>query len=205
VASSAADDDDLAVLKAAYEDVVRENGRLRDARASVTRQLGPLPISAAVVGGLVAGFPGGDFRRPAQIVLLAVSAGLFLVMVVVSSAFASRKPYRLLRSVHEDGDPRSPRKILDAVTGDRAESPADPTADRRSAAQAAWYRAMIELEYDVREGWEKSQRCEPLTENAKRTFVEGLVQGFSVERRALIVVQVLFFAVVVLLLLARLV
>jgi hypothetical protein len=49
-------DDRLAALQAAYDDLRRETDRLRDARGAFTRQLGPLPISAAVVAGLVTGF-----------------------------------------------------------------------------------------------------------------------------------------------------
>jgi hypothetical protein len=40
--------DRVAVLEKAYTDLVSERNRLRDARASFTGRLGPLPASAAI-------------------------------------------------------------------------------------------------------------------------------------------------------------
>jgi hypothetical protein len=59
-----------------YEYLRSENIRLRDGRGSLTRQLGPLPISAAIVAGLVTGLT-RDVHANA---FLWSALGLFLVL-----------------------------------------------------------------------------------------------------------------------------
>jgi hypothetical protein len=80
------------VLRLVLTDVERERDRLRDARASWTARLGPLPASAAVVTGLVAAKAGEvDWWW-------AATAGLlFVVLLAVSVGYSGLKPYRELR------------------------------------------------------------------------------------------------------------
>jgi hypothetical protein len=86
-----------------YEYVRQENIRLRDGRASLTRQLGPLPIGAAIVAGLVTGL-----TRTAQWNrLLLLALGLFLALVGISILYSGMTPYRGLRREKEPAFPRS--------------------------------------------------------------------------------------------------
>jgi hypothetical protein len=81
------------VLKLVLADVEKERDRLRNARASWTARLGPLPASAAVVTGLVAAKAGEvDWWW-------AAAAGLlFVVLLAVSVGYSGLKPYRELRA-----------------------------------------------------------------------------------------------------------
>ena len=90
-------------LRLEYEYIRNENLRLRDGRASLTRQLGPLPISAAIVAGLVTGFT-SEVHENAFLWLALV---IFVVLVVVSILYAGMKPYRVLRHDKEAAFPRS--------------------------------------------------------------------------------------------------
>jgi hypothetical protein len=187
-------DDGLALLKAAYEDVRRENERLRDARASVTRQLGPLPLSAAVVAGLVTGFapPGKHPNQPTW--MLWAAGGLFAALVLLSILYSNLKPYRQLRFEKESlRDRQRPTQIVDRVL-DR------PYAASNRDAEAEWYRRMIRLERAVR-GESRSK----WSEHRVPWRTDSLVDGFDKERTGLILVQGLFAAVIVLLILGRVV
>ncbi len=187
-------DDGLALLKAAYEDVRRENERLRDARASVTRQLGPLPLSAAVVAGLVTGFaPPG--KQPIQHTwMLWAAGGLFAALVLLSILYSNLKPYRQLRFEKESlRDRQRPTQIVDRVL-DR------PYAASNRDAEAEWYRRMIRLERAVR-GESRSK----WSEHRVPWRTDSLVDGFDKERTGLVLVQGLFAAVIVLLILGRVV
>jgi hypothetical protein len=86
-------DDRVEVLKLVLADVEKERDRLRDARASWTARLGPLPASAAVVTGLIA-------ARAGQLDWWwAATAGLlFVVLLAVSVGYSGLKPYRELRA-----------------------------------------------------------------------------------------------------------
>jgi hypothetical protein len=97
---------DLEVLKLALADLQHENQRLRDARGSISRQLGPLPVSAALVAALVTAFPGSQSGSPWQQLLTAVALLAFFVMVVLSMAYSALTPYRKLRDTQER-DPTS--------------------------------------------------------------------------------------------------
>jgi hypothetical protein len=85
-------DNRLDVLKQVLADVEKERDRLRNARASWTARLGPLPASAAVVTGIIAAKAGEvDWGW-------AAAAGLlFLMLFVVSVRYSGLKPYRELR------------------------------------------------------------------------------------------------------------
>jgi hypothetical protein len=86
----------LATLKVAYEEIRRESERLRDARAFITRQLGPLPISAGVVAGLVTGFASSGQSSIHHVWILYVAGGLFVLLAVLSIVYGNLKPYRQL-------------------------------------------------------------------------------------------------------------
>jgi hypothetical protein len=110
--------DQAEALRLEYEYIRNENLRLRDGRAALTRQLGPLPISAAIVAGLVTGFTSTVHKNA----FLWLALFVFVVLVVVSIMYAGMKPYRVLRHEKEAAFPRS------------TESP------------ARWYRNAIALE-----------------------------------------------------------
>jgi hypothetical protein len=95
--------DRIEALKLEYEYVRKENIRLRDGRASLTRQLGPLPISAAIVAGLVTGFASTVHTNA----FLWLALGLFAVLVLISILYSSMQPYRVLRRDREAAFPRS--------------------------------------------------------------------------------------------------
>jgi hypothetical protein len=93
--------DRIEALKLEYELVRGENIRLRDGRGKLTRQLGPLPISAAIVAGLVTGLAG---EVDADAFLWAALI-VFGALVIISILYSSMKPYRVLRSDKEVEDP----------------------------------------------------------------------------------------------------
>jgi hypothetical protein len=127
-ASGNTEPDRVEALKLEYEYVRNENIRLRDGRASLTRQLGPLPISAAIVAGLVTGFTSTVHRNA----FLWIALGLFGVLVVISILYSSMKPYRVLRREREADFPRatqSPARwyedaiaLEEAIYGDPSDS-----------------------------------------------------------------------------------
>jgi hypothetical protein len=191
---TAAVDDGLAVLKAAYEDIRRENERLRDARASVTRQLGPLPLSAAVVAGLVTGFAPPGKQAIQHTWMLWAAGGLFAVLVLLSILYSNLKPYRQLRSEKESlNDCQRPTQIVDRVLHGACEA-------SNTEVEAEWYRRMIRLERSVRGGSRSKW-----SEHRVPWRTDSLVDGFDKERTGLVLVQGLFAAVVVFLILARVV
>ena len=138
-------DDDLAALKAGYEELRRETERLRDARASLTRQLGPLPISAAVVAGLVTGFaPPNSEDVIRHDWMLWVAGGLFGLLVLLSILYSNLRPYRELRRRTEAAWKRGP---LPAELIDRL---MDESEDRvPSRPSRTWYKAAIQLERTI--------------------------------------------------------
>ena len=86
----------MEVLDRVLADIERERDRLRDARASFTARLGPLPGSAGVVTGIIVSAAGRvDWQYVA-------AAGFALaVIVIVSVSFMGLKPYRELRSAEQ--------------------------------------------------------------------------------------------------------
>ena len=95
--------DRVDALKLEYDYVREENIRLREGRAALTRKLGPLPISAAIVAGLVTGLAGkvdGDAYLWSALIV-------FGALVVISILYSSMRPYRVLRRDKEAESPRS--------------------------------------------------------------------------------------------------
>lgn len=88
--------DELEVLRLAYQDVLTERDRLRGARGSFTKTLGPLPASAAIVIGLV-----GSVAGRVGVGWLAGAAVLLVVLIVIGLAYADLPPYRLLRGARQ--------------------------------------------------------------------------------------------------------
>ena len=117
----AAEVQDPEALRLEYEYVRSENLRLRDGRAALTRQLGPLPISAAIVAGLVTGFTSTVHQNA----FLWLALFFFVVLVLVSIKYAGMKPYRVLRNDKEERFPRS------------------------SQSRAEWYENAIALEKEI--------------------------------------------------------
>ena len=218
---------DLTVLKLALDDLQRENQRLRDARGALTRQLGPLPISAALLAGLVSVFPGENSEDPIHTWLTVGALVVFGVMVLLSMRYSALKPYRRLRDEHEGreagadtkpvGDleearrgwmpnPASPEHVVDELVARYA--PTDG-ADRVSAAnpepgtEAAWYAAMIEVERTIRGRYEKSSWFARVIGAIRIGEVQTLQRACDVEWGGLFIVKTLFVIVVALLILAR--
>jgi hypothetical protein len=162
-------DNRVDVLGRVLADIERERDRLRDARASFTARLGPLPGSAGVVTGIIASAAGRvDWQYVA-------ATGLALaVIVIISVSFMGLKPYREIRS---------------------ADQPAfDPGWDGRSIAFRAgegdpvvWLTEKIRLESEIYGApgdrsyrWWPSFRPTTLTqglnsERAAANIVQGLV------------------------------
>jgi hypothetical protein len=214
-------------LRLAYEDATRENARLRDARASFTRQLGPLPISAAVIAGLVAAFPGKSSGSSAQLALISFALLLFAVMVLVSIRYSGMKPYRELRnefeecSLEREGIKRSkdsPGAFIDHLVDEYA---GPDTGLQPASASAIWYARMIKLEQRIRgKGKDKKPTWKQWREDEKISLREYVgvgrwvrllwprratssQEGLDLERQGLFVVQGLFAVVVVVLIVAR--
>lgn len=180
--SKTAEEEMCETLKLRFEDLRRENDRLRDARSEITKQLGPLPISAAVVAGLISGFAtSGQVHLDRGLTYAAL--GTFLAMVIVSSISSVLQPYRRLREKVEKRGPKP-----------------DSTTTR-----ADWYAQMIEVEQRVRgknkEGLGSAlarQIPVPLPWKAKT-----LQSACDQEWKGLFLTKLLFVAVIALLILAR--
>jgi hypothetical protein len=189
-------DDRLAALQAAYDDLRRETDRLRDARGAFTRQLGPLPISAAVVAGLVTGFAPPDWETAIRSEwMLWVAGGLFGVLVLSSILYGNLRPYRVLRKKTEEEweDGASPSELVDRLVG-RSEAAVPANVELEL------YKAMVLLEQRIygeprRRWWQWRLPWR----------IKTLQEGFERERSGLVLVQALFALVVLFLVLARLV
>jgi hypothetical protein len=176
-----ADQTDL--LRHKLDDLRRENERLRDARSAITSQLGPMPISAAIVAGLVSGFTvtGKAHLDRAFAIGALVAFGLMVLVSMVSSVM---KPYRALRDQAE----RKLPKPRDATNLDE------------------WYERAIEIEEEVRgistdsHGLEKLVRAVPLPRPGLATDLQSACDQ---EWRGLFLTKTLFVAAIVLLILAR--
>ncbi len=176
----------MAALRLRYEDLRRENERLRDARAGITSQLGPLPISAAIVAGLVSGFS-VDGKAHLDKGLAIAALAVFLAMVVVSMLYSVLRPYRKLR--------------------DHALETAEPKPEEARSA-GDWYAAMIKLEDGLR--GKSPPPPKGLTERLGRMWpfprageLKTLQAGCDLEWKGLFLTKLLFVAVIALLILAR--
>ncbi len=178
---------ELETLKLKLNDIQYENTRLRNARSEITRQLGPLPISAAIVAGLVSGFTVSGSAHlkhtPAIGALIA-----FVLMVVVSIAYSTLQPYRKLREQAE-ANPKYPK-------------PSD-TSD-----PIEWHRRMIKIEEAVRGKWvEPSGRLQRLVFRLwpfpLRNQDKTLQTGCNLEWKGLFITKSLFVLVIALLIYAR--
>jgi hypothetical protein len=124
--SSGAMEDPLP-LRLVYDDLVRERDRLRDARRSVTSQLGPLPVASAVVVGLFGGLS-RDIKGVLLTSLYAIALALFGVIVWYSAKAIEQSPYRTQRDAILPNDGRGLDKESESV----------------------WLARMIEMERSVR-------------------------------------------------------
>jgi hypothetical protein len=167
------------VLKLVLADVEHERDRLRDARASFTARLGPLPASAAVVTGIIAAAAGEVAWW------YAAAAGLvFVGMLAMSVAFGGLKPYREIRREHQ--------RSYDPTWKSRGESIGFRVDDRELD---RWLVEKIRLEEKIygRLG-ERERRWWPAREP------ESLSDALDTERAAANIVQallVVIFAVLV--------
>jgi hypothetical protein len=118
--------DAVTTLNLVYEDLVRERDRLRDARRSVTSQLGPLPAASGVVIGLFGAL--GPRVQGAMKPYFIVALILLLVIAGVSTVALTSSPYRKLR----EGAVKDLKK--EGWTSDDRQEEQD------------WLAAMIELE-----------------------------------------------------------
>jgi hypothetical protein len=183
------EDPEVEALKLRFEGLQRENERLRDARSAITAQLGPLPISAAIVAGLVSGFALGG-KTHLHEGELHWALGLFVAMVLVSMLASTFQPYRKLRdkAIKDSKDPDK----------DDPEKAKDPKA---------WYTRMIELEKNLRGTSIRSGFCAwlgavvpiPVPFRAR-----SLQSACDQEWKGLFLTKSLFVAVIVLLILAGL-
>jgi hypothetical protein len=171
---------DKDVLKLTLEDLQRENERLRDARGSVAAQLGPLPLSAAIVAGLVTGF-GGAGKTHLDHACLVGALVAFGAMVLVGVLYSAVRPYRKLR--------------------DAAEQDCQPSA---STSQLQYLERMIRIEDEVRgrsigEGGSTTRLLRPVLP----WRAANLQEAFDAEWQGLFVTKILFIAAIVLLIAAR--
>jgi hypothetical protein len=164
----------IEVLELVLADVEKERDRLRDARASFTARLGPLPASAAVVTGIIAAAAG-------EVTWWYVAAAglVFVVLLAVSVLFGGLKPYREIRSEHQDRfDPTW--KERDEWIGFRVDE-----ADLEK-----WLVAKIQLEERI---------YGPLGERERRWWPtrdpESLGEALDTERAAANIVQALFVVI----------
>lgn len=180
-------DPELETLTLRLKDIQYENERLRNARSEITKQLGPLPISAAIVAGLVSGFTVSGSAHlkhtPAIVALIA-----FVLMVVVSIAYSTLQPYRKLREQAE-ANPDHPK-------------PSD-TSD-----PIEWHKRMIKIEEVVRGKWvEPKGRFQRLVFRfwpfPLRDQDKTLQTGCNLEWKGLFITKSLFVVVIALLIYAR--
>jgi hypothetical protein len=176
----------LETLRLKLEDLQHENERLRDTRATITGQLGPLPISAAIVAGLVSGF-GTEGKAHLDTALAIWALGVFIVMVLVSIVSSILKPYRKLRDEIERDGP----KPLEAKN------------------RTEWYERMIEVEEQARDFRRRPKACPDQQRSLWWRLIhrptKDLANACDREWFGLFVTKTLFVGVIVLLIVARLV
>jgi hypothetical protein len=142
----------------------------------VTRQLGPLPISAGVVAGLVVGLDPDSIDHKW---LLWLALGLFGLLVLLSILYSNMRPYRVLRRIKEKELPEAERPSTDVT-------------------ELEWYTRTLALENRI-----YGRDRERLLEWRLPWRIDSLQEGFERERTGLILVQSLFAVVIALLILSR--
>ena len=186
-------EEDIGSLRLAYDDIVRERDRLRSARASVTRQLGPLPASAGIAISVV----GALARGRVDELWLIVALALLLLLVVVSVLFSVLAPYRRLRAQCED-------ELAREAAGGQAAQPTAEAAEHKlgfnvNLPEEVWLRHMVELERRIYGPLRTTDR--PFRHPFK---IKNLQDGFDAERTGLYLVQLLFVALIAALVIALL-
>jgi hypothetical protein len=171
-------------LEHAYKDIICERDRLRDGRASVTRQLGPLPASAGIAIALV-----GALAEKVSQDWLFVALGLFALLVCVSIAYSVLWPYRRLRAKYEEelAEEAKARRPADPA---RSEKPHELGFDEGVPARD-WLVHMIELERRIYGSLDASRHSFRLPFG-----IASLQDGFDAERTGLYAVQVLFVFII---------
>jgi hypothetical protein len=180
-------------LRLAYDDIVRERDRLRSARASVTRQLGPLPASAGIAISIVATFA----RSRVDEGWLIVASALLLTLVVVSILFSVLAPYRRLRAQCED-------ELAREAAGGQAAQPTSGAAEHKlgfnvNLPEELWLRHMVRLERRIYGPLRNTHRSfrHPFKGSFRPPFrIRNLQDGFDAERTGLYLVQLLFVALI---------
>jgi hypothetical protein len=178
-------EEDIGSLQLAYEDIIRERDRLRSARASVTRQLGPLPASAGIAISVV----GALASSRVDDAWLIVASVLLLLLVVVGIVFSVLAPYRSLRAQHEE-------EMARETASDRAAEPTAGSTEHKlgfdeQRSKALWLNHMVELERRVYGPLRADRR------SFRHPFkIRTLQQGFDAERTGLYLVQLLFVALI---------
>lgn len=171
-------------LELAYKDVICERDRLRDARASVTRQLGPLPASAGIAITVV-----GALAQDVSEAWLIVAFSLLVLLVCVSITYSLLWPYRRLRATYEE-------KLAESAKARPATDPVSPEKPHKlgfdeGAAVSEWLVHMIQLERQIYGPLDASRRSFRLPFG-----IANLQDGFDAERTGLYAVQALFVFVI---------
>lgn len=186
-------EDDASTLKLVYEELCQERDRLRNARASFSSQLGPLPIAAGISTGTIVVFA----RHVEHPVFLWAALLLLIVLAIVSMLYSGMPAYRQIRAVKQERW----RKELAISYG--AEAQLAKQTDREIEdllSPIEWYRAMIRLERDIY-GKFDSKRNRILPPSRR---VKNLQDALDRERTGLYTVQLLFVFVIVALALSQL-
>lgn len=183
-------------LKLLYEEVIRESDRLRSARGTFSRQLGPLPIAGALVLGVFTAFAKHPHRTLAW-----VAVGLFGLSVLVSMAASGIAPYRRLRAretVGKDG-----KESTEWRTSDLQGAMNDPGVTAEPVlSEREWLWMRIKLERKLYGAPEPGTPLRLLLRPWKLLLPNKwttLQKAFEVERYAVLLVQLLFLAEIVLL------
>jgi hypothetical protein len=169
---------DVKTLRLVYEHLVRERDRLRDARRTVTAQLGPLPASAGLVIGLFAALSPDVENRGLWWAALALFVGVIAVSIISTLV----DPYR--RAAAEVDEPRG-----------EGLQPGDLLAEER------WLARRIAIERRLYYGEAEEAPSRRLRLLSSRGSLQA---SFDLELAGLRIVQTLLAAEVVLLVLTRL-
>jgi hypothetical protein len=187
--------DECATLRRVYEGLRSERDRLRDARSSYSRQLGPLPVVAGISTGTIAVFA----RHVRTSWLLWVALGLLVLLVVVSVLYSSIPAYRQIRARLEPG--WRERLIIRHGAAKATEAAERGLRIEDLLPPPDWYRAMIELEREI-------YGHDAPTRSSLRSWprsATNLQQALDAERAGLYIVQFLFLAMIISLVLSELI